>query len=127
MSLRGLIQLAYTLPSDLVSGGPGWVDDTRYDVEAKAEGKASQQQRLAMLKTLLAERFKLTFHYVSLFMALKEARGSVSSVLQERSRDRQGASLVTKSPGKSTSPTPVSRRAFFIGMASAARWTKSGP
>jgi hypothetical protein len=72
MSLRGLIQLGYTLPSDLVSGGPGWVDDTRYDVEAKAEGKASQYQRLAMLKTLLAERFKLTFHYVSLFMALKE-------------------------------------------------------
>ena len=65
MSLRGLIQLGYTLPSDLVSGGPGWVDDTRYDVEAKAEGKASQQQRLAMLKTLLAERFKLTFHYES--------------------------------------------------------------
>jgi uncharacterized protein (TIGR03435 family) len=61
MSLRELIRLAYTLPSDLVSGGPGWVDSTRYDVEAKAEGKASQQQRLEMLKTLLAERFQLTF------------------------------------------------------------------
>lgn len=65
MSLRDLIQLAYTLSSDLVSGGPGWVDGARYDVEAKAEGKASQQQRLEMLKTLLAERFKLTFHYES--------------------------------------------------------------
>ncbi len=62
MSLKELIRLAYTLSSDLVSGGPGWVDDTRYDVEAKAEGKASQQQRLEMLKTLLAERFRLTFH-----------------------------------------------------------------
>jgi uncharacterized protein (TIGR03435 family) len=65
MALRELIQLAYNLSSDLVSGGPGWVEDTRYDVEAKAEGKASQQQRLEMLKTLLAERFKLTFHYES--------------------------------------------------------------
>jgi uncharacterized protein (TIGR03435 family) len=63
MSLKGMIQLAYTLPSDLVSGGPGWVDSTRYDLEARAEGKASQQQRLEMLKTLLAERFRLTFHY----------------------------------------------------------------
>jgi len=65
MSLRDLIQLAYTLSSDFVSRGPGWVDGARYDVEARAEGKASQQQRLEMLKTLLAERFKLTFHYES--------------------------------------------------------------
>jgi uncharacterized protein (TIGR03435 family) len=65
MTLRALIQLAYTLPSDMVSGGPGWVDDDRYNVEARAEGKATQQQRLEMLKTLLAERFRLTFHYES--------------------------------------------------------------
>src|SRR5262249_55171186 len=65
MSLKQLIQLAYTLPSDFVSGGPSWVDSVRYDIEAKAEGKASQQERLEMLKTLLAERFKLTFHYES--------------------------------------------------------------
>jgi uncharacterized protein (TIGR03435 family) len=65
MSLRELIQLAYTLPSDLVSGGSGWIDGDRWDVEAKAEGKATQQQRLEMLKTLLAERFQLTFHYES--------------------------------------------------------------
>jgi len=65
MSLSALIQLAYTLPSDLVSGGPGWVDDARYDVEDRAEGQASQKQRLEMLKTLLAERFRLTFHYES--------------------------------------------------------------
>jgi uncharacterized protein (TIGR03435 family) len=65
MSLRELIQLAYTLPPDMVSGGPGWVGDTRYNVEARAEGKATQQQRLEMLKTLLAERFRLSFHYES--------------------------------------------------------------
>jgi uncharacterized protein (TIGR03435 family) len=65
MPLRALIQLAYTLPPDMVSGGPSWVDDTRYNVEARAEVKATQQQRLEMLKTLLAERFRLTFHYES--------------------------------------------------------------
>jgi len=75
MSLKEMIQLAYTLSSDLVSGGPSWVDVTRYDVEAKAEGKASQQQRLEMLRTLLAERFKLTFHYES-----KEAASYVLTV-----------------------------------------------
>ena len=39
MSLKDLIHLAYTLPPDLIGGGPGWVDDTRYDLEAKAAGK----------------------------------------------------------------------------------------
>lgn len=63
MSLKDLIQLAYRLPSDFVGGGPGWVDGTRFNLEAKAEGAASQQQRLEMLKTLLAARFKLAFHY----------------------------------------------------------------
>jgi hypothetical protein len=45
MTLKDLIQLAYTLSSDFVGGGPGWVDGARYDIEAKAEGRASQQQR----------------------------------------------------------------------------------
>jgi uncharacterized protein (TIGR03435 family) len=66
-----LIRLAYgpggggSLPPELVAGGPNWIEDIRYDVEAKAEGNASQQQRLEMLRTLLAERFKLRFHYES--------------------------------------------------------------
>ena len=63
MSLKELIQLAYRLPADFVTGGPAWVNDARYNIEAKAEGKPSQQQRLEMLKTLLADRFQLTFHY----------------------------------------------------------------
>jgi uncharacterized protein (TIGR03435 family) len=60
MSLKALIELAYTMPSDFVSGGPGWVDSARFDIEARAEGKATQQERLEMLKSLLAERFHLT-------------------------------------------------------------------
>jgi uncharacterized protein (TIGR03435 family) len=65
MTLKELIQLAYTLPSDFVGGGPGWVDGIRYNVEARAAGQVSQQHRLEMLKTLLADRFKLTFHHES--------------------------------------------------------------
>jgi len=84
MTLRELIRLAYTLPSDLVSGGPGWVDGTRYDVEARAEGKASQQQRLEMLKTLLAERFNLTFHYES-----KEAASFVLTAGKNRPKMKE--------------------------------------
>jgi uncharacterized protein (TIGR03435 family) len=37
----------------------------RYDIETRGEGKASQKERLEMLKTLLAERLRLTFHHES--------------------------------------------------------------
>jgi uncharacterized protein (TIGR03435 family) len=85
MSLKELIHLAYTLPSDLVSGGPGWVDGTRYDIEAKAAGKASQKERLEMLKTLLADRFQLTFHYESKVASTYVLTvGKNSSKLKER-------------------------------------------
>ena len=96
MSLRQLVQLAFTLPSDLVSGGPGWVDGTRYDVEARAEGKASQQQRLEMLKTLLAERFRFTFHYES-----KEASTYVLTAGKSRSKMR------ARKPGDSGEPSGI--------------------
>jgi uncharacterized protein (TIGR03435 family) len=96
MSLRELIQLAYTLPADLVSGGPGWVDGARYDVEGRAEGKASQQQRLQMLKTLLAQRFKLTFHYES-----KETSNYVLTAGKNSSKMRE------RKPGDGGEPSEI--------------------
>lgn len=96
MALRDLIQLAYTLPSDLVSGGPGWVDGTRYDVEAKAEGRASQRERLEMLKTLLAERFQLKFHYES-----KEAASYVLTAGKNRLKMKE------REPGDGGEPSGI--------------------
>ena len=85
-TLRELVTLAYTLPSGRVrddsqiSGGPGWINSDHFDVVAKAadlpagfnsnvaagaarpsEANAIEQIRL-MLRTLLADRFKLTIH-----------------------------------------------------------------
>jgi uncharacterized protein (TIGR03435 family) len=100
MSLDTLIQLAYTLPSDLVSGGPGWVSSIRYDIEAKAEGKASQQQRLEMLKTLLAERFKLTFHYEPKQISTYELRtGKNGLKLKERKPGDGGEPSIIRDTG----------------------------
>ena len=96
MSLKALVQLAYTLPQDLVGGGPGWVEDMRYDVDAKAEGNATQQQRLEMLKTLLAERFKLTFHY--------EAKELSTYVLTAA---KNGPKLKQRKPGDGGEPSGI--------------------
>ena len=45
-----------------MSGGPDWLDADHFDVVAKAEGNPTQDEFGAMLRTLLAERFKLVVH-----------------------------------------------------------------
>ena len=68
VTLTSLIAIAYNLPilsSPRLSGGPGWVRTTHFDVEAKTGLllNAPPRERAAkmrlMLRTLLADRFKL--------------------------------------------------------------------
>jgi uncharacterized protein (TIGR03435 family) len=56
---RTLIQLAYGVRAFQITGEPSWVNDERYDVDAKAEGITSSDQVRPMLQALLADRFKL--------------------------------------------------------------------
>lgn len=60
--LRLLIVRAYDLRSFQVVGGPGWIDGERFDVTARAPEGTSPNQILLMVRTLLAERFKLVAH-----------------------------------------------------------------
>jgi uncharacterized protein (TIGR03435 family) len=62
-TLKGLICAAYQVKDFQVSGGPKWMDDDRFDVNAKAEGAADGTQLKSMLQNLLADRFQLVFHH----------------------------------------------------------------
>jgi uncharacterized protein (TIGR03435 family) len=62
ITVRLLIANAFGLPPGRVTGGPAWIDVDRFDVEARAPSAASQDQIRAMLRTLLAERFRLASH-----------------------------------------------------------------
>ena len=62
MNVRWLIYTAYQEgmgTSWNVSGGPKWVDETFYAIEAKAAQPSTQKELRMMLRTLLAERFGL--------------------------------------------------------------------
>jgi uncharacterized protein (TIGR03435 family) len=61
VSAGKMIQEAFHVSQYQVSGGPGWLDSERFELEAKAEGVSEDQLR-QMLQTLLAERFKLAIH-----------------------------------------------------------------
>jgi uncharacterized protein (TIGR03435 family) len=60
--VRMLMQNAYALQSFQIVGGPDWIDSDGYNIEAKADAKASQRQVFLMLQSLLEDRFKLKVH-----------------------------------------------------------------
>jgi uncharacterized protein (TIGR03435 family) len=72
MTLRALVEFAYGVQPQQVSGGASWVDTDRFDIVAKGEpsvgGQSAPRKRddasdvKLMLRSLLAERFKLQVH-----------------------------------------------------------------
>jgi uncharacterized protein (TIGR03435 family) len=62
VTLKRCVRGAYNIPEAQILGGPKWVDDARYDIDAKAAGPAGDRELMAMLQQLLSERFKLAFH-----------------------------------------------------------------
>jgi uncharacterized protein (TIGR03435 family) len=78
-TLQLLMQRAYGVMGWNISG-PGWLDETRYDISAKATvaGNLTEKQLRPMLQALLADWFKLRLHRESKEMsgyALIVARG----------------------------------------------------
>jgi hypothetical protein len=64
-TLKGLVMLAYSVPptdSYRVAGGPGWVDTDPYDVDARPAAPSSRADMISMLRSLLADRFRLLVH-----------------------------------------------------------------
>lgn len=63
-TLKLLIAAAYNLNPKAVAGGPTWIETDHFDILALTPGEAqpSHDQQMAMLRTLLADRFKLAFH-----------------------------------------------------------------
>jgi uncharacterized protein (TIGR03435 family) len=59
-----LIAAAYNLNSKTISGGPGWIESDHYDIAAVTPGEVrpTRDEQMSMLRSLLADRFKLTFH-----------------------------------------------------------------
>jgi uncharacterized protein (TIGR03435 family) len=63
-TLKLLIAAAYDLNPEAISGGPAWMESDHYDILALTPGdqRPGHEQQMAMLRTLLANRFGLAFH-----------------------------------------------------------------
>src|SRR5579862_8397107 len=68
-TLRLLIAFAYDLPlgtrqtQKTLLGAPDWIDAEHFDIEAESEGDPSRMQKVLMVQSLLADRFKLVVHH----------------------------------------------------------------
>ena len=62
VTLKRCIVGAYGALADRVLGGPDWIDTDRFQITARPAQPAGDKAMMAMLKTLLAERFKLALH-----------------------------------------------------------------
>lgn len=63
-TLKQCIAQAYSLPPELISGGPAWLDSERYEIVAlePGESRPSAAQNMLRFQNLLADRFRLRFH-----------------------------------------------------------------
>jgi uncharacterized protein (TIGR03435 family) len=56
-----LLQAAYDLTGPRIIG-PGWLDEDRYDVEAKSPEGVPDSEMMPMLQALLKDRFRVSVH-----------------------------------------------------------------
>jgi uncharacterized protein (TIGR03435 family) len=64
ITVSALIAFAYETRDEQISGGPKWLATDGYDVVGKAEGQVTTPDQMRQLfQSLLADRFKLVFHY----------------------------------------------------------------
>src|SRR5580700_3687152 len=59
MSLKAMIENAYSIQPFQISGGPGWLDSDRYDISARAGTALKREDILLMFQSLLADRFRV--------------------------------------------------------------------
>jgi len=65
VTLKRCVRGAYNIPEPQIMGGPKWVDQDRYYIEAKAAVPASDHELMLMLQTLLADRLRIGMQWTT--------------------------------------------------------------
>ena len=115
LRLRNLIFNAYQLRPPQLVGGPGWVNTERVDIDARTNPGATNAEKWAMVRRLLADEFKLRL--------TREIRQVPQYALALARADRKLGPQLRESlcTGKDTTPlgptSPAQRPEIRCGMA----------
>ena len=100
-------QMQYLLPQL-----PGWVTADRFDIQARANGNPGKDQMRLMMRTLLADRFKLAIHnetrQVPLFALVLLKPGATGHQLHPHAGDSACPTTAPppSAPGSAQTPSP---------------------
>ena len=118
LRLRDLIQFAYQVRNFQIEGGPEWIDTTSFDIVAKAPGEVPPAMpggppspHMLMLRSLLAERFKLvvrreTKELPIYALTLLRADGKLGPAMAVSTTDCEAMMKAAMKGGAPPPPTP---------------------
>jgi len=86
LTLTSLISLAYKIPPGKLPELPASMASARFDIAAKTAGKASTDEKMVMLRTLLEDRFKLKIR-------IETKKGRFYALVLARNDGRLGPSI----------------------------------
>ena len=92
VALKSVIANAYEVRIFQIEGGPAWLTSERFDIVARGREGTPDRLRPAMLRQLLAERFKFVAHFET-----KEQQAY--SLVLLRNDGRLGPGLTPSAPG----------------------------
>jgi uncharacterized protein (TIGR03435 family) len=78
MSVKYMFSFLFRVPMQRLTGGPAWLNDTRWDIDAKATHSYGLDDLHRMFQNLLLDEFNLTFHK-------ENKEGSVYALLIDKS------------------------------------------
>lgn len=96
LPLRAIAEWAYDISPQfhrgILEGGPSWIDSETFQIVAKASSPLTANDARAMLRALLADRFKLRAHTVSrdtpvFALVLAKKDGALGSGLRRSEKD----------------------------------------
>ena len=97
--LKSIIANAYEVRIFQIEGDPAWLTSERFDIIARGREGTPDRLRPAMLRTLLAERFKLVAHF-------ETREQQIYALVLLRSDGRLGPQLKPSAPGNGSASGP---------------------
>jgi uncharacterized protein (TIGR03435 family) len=98
VTVLSLIRSAWMLQNSQVTGGPGWLDTDRYDIDAKSghPERIDTDHLQPLLQSLLADRFALKFHWETRELPVYALVADKSGTLLKENRDAPMTILNTR-------------------------------
>ena len=112
--LADYLTFAYKMTSDQLTSLrpqlPKWAVTNRFDIEARAQGNPTKDQMRLMMQSLLADRFKLAFHYetrqLPVFKLVLLKPGKTGPQLQPHPADSPCSSAPPEPSAPGPAPAP---------------------